>query len=815
MSLFTLRAWALGLALLLTSRLAGAQQLAVGANYTLSVHADGTLWAWGSNAQGQAGLPSTTLYQPTPARVGTATTWRQVAASGYCSLGVRTDGTLWAWGENLSGQLGFAAPSGPVAPTQVGTATNWHSVSVGTTHVLAVRTDGTLWAWGRNVYGQLGTGATLPASGVQATPLQVGTATTWASVQASSGFSLALRADGTLWSWGYGADGQLGLGTTTDQHQPTQVGTATWRSLGACTGTIHALAIRTDGTLWAWGNNFRGALGTGTAASAYAPVQVGTATTWKSATAAYNRSLAVRTDGSLWAWGDNTWAALGVGNTTRQPAPVAVGAGAQWQEVSTGGYTTLARRADGSLWAWGRNAHGQFGDGSGLGLVPAPVGTATWQSASLYTSFTVAVRTDGTLWAWGNNNTGRLGTNEEDNILGSRAVPTQVGTATTWKQAAGGLMHALALRTDGTLHSWGNNRQGQIGLGNFLLEAYSPRLVSGGWATTPGSFATGDFHSLGVRPDGTLWSCGLNRYGQLGAGPLGAQRTVLAQVGTASTWRSVAASDAYSLALKADGTLWSWGANTYGQLGDGTTADHTAPAQVGTATTWVAVSAGRYYALGLQADGSLWAWGSNAYGQLGTASAVSALVPTPVGPGATWLSMAAGDGHTLAIRTDGTLWAWGRNTSGQLGLGTVELSRPPAQVSPGTTWQQVAVDENHSVAVRQDGTLWSWGDNQSGQLGRLDYAALPTRIPSGGTALAATAATAGPAWALFPNPARDRVQLRHLPAGPVRVRVMDAQGRLVRTATEATVSTQGLPPGLYLLHAAAAGAARTWRLVVE
>ncbi|WP_460585997.1 RCC1 domain-containing protein [Hymenobacter arcticus] len=817
MLLSTSRTWALLLGLLLIGRLAVAQHLAVGGGYTLAVHDDGTLWAWGSNTYGQAGLA--TSYQPTPAQVGAATTWRQVAAGGYCSLGVRTNGTLWAWGSNTYGQLGYVTAStyGQTSPTQVGTATTWKSVSVGTNHTLAVRTDGTLWSWGNNRYGQLGTGTTLPAGDVQATPVQVGTATTWASVQASSESSLALRTDGTLWSWGYNLNGQLGLGTTTDQYQPTQVGTATtWKSMSV--GTNHALAIRTDGTLWTWGSNTYGQLGTGTTNSANAPVQVGTATTWQRVSAGYSHSLAIRTDGSLWAWGYNYWSMLGVGNMTTQLAPVAVGAGAKWQEVSTGPYTTLALRADGSLWAWGYNAFGQFGDGSGLGLVPTQVGTATnWKSASLYTSFTAAVRQDGTLWTWGNNTTGRLGTNQSDKTLGSRAVPTQVGTATTWQQAAAGEFHALALRADGTLYGWGRNNEGQLGLGYSLVDTYSPTYVSGGWALTAGSFATGDFHTLALRPDGTLWSCGFNRDGQLGDGGLAYQRTVLGQVGTASNWKSVAVSGSFSLALKTDGTLWSWGDNTFGQLGDGTTTDGKVPAQVGTATNWVAMSAGQNYALGLRADGTLWAWGYNGYGQLGTSGTSNPRVPSQVGTATTWQSVAAGYSHSLAIRTDGTLWAWGQNNSGQLGLGTVAYAQLPTQVGTGTSWQQVAVDENHTVAVRQDGTLWSWGNNGSGQLGRLNYAALPTLIASGGAILATTAtASVAPAWSLFPNPAHDQVQLRGLPTGPLRVRVLDAQGRLVRTASEATVSTQGLAPGLYLLQAAAAGQpVRTQRLVVE
>ena len=257
----------------------------------IAIKTDGTLWAWGYNASGQLGLGNTTQYG-SPQQVGALTNWLSVAASGYVSSAVKSDGTLWMWGESGNGQLGLGEGSNHnhSSPTQVGTLTNWAAVSPsGGYHTLAVKTDGTLWSWGDNDKGQLGLGN----STYYSSPKQIGNLTTW-QLPMTAGFchsSFAIRTDGTLWSWGQGSYGILGLGSTANINSPLQVGALTnWSTVAA--GYGHAMAIKTNGTLWGWGFPLRGDIGVGNTNYYSSPVQVGALSTWLTVAAGYGWTLA-------------------------------------------------------------------------------------------------------------------------------------------------------------------------------------------------------------------------------------------------------------------------------------------------------------------------------------------------------------------------------------------------------------------------------------------------------------------------------------------------------------------------------------------
>lgn len=342
--------------------------------------------------------------------------------------------------------------------------------------------------------------------------------------------------DNILWVWGYNNFGQLGLGSTTTVTTPIKVNNDTdW--VMVTFGYAHTIAIKTDGTLWGWGLNDAGQLGDGAVATETftpkktTPTKIGTDIDWATAAATRYYTVAIKTDGTLWGWGDSYWFPYEqYAPYTRLPLPV--GTDTNWSSVACGNKHTFALKTDGSLWAFGANGCGQLGIGSSdmeRRSTLVQVGDDTnWSSVSAGMRCSGGVKTDGTLWMWGQNNWGQLGNGEgvgTDYILS----PTRVGTGTNWAQIAVGGDHMIALKTDGTIWSWGNAGWGQLGLGyrHYLDDLYTPT-----------------------------------------------------RIGSDTDWVAVAAGWQYSFGLKSDGTIWAWGINEKGQLGDGTTEPRDTPVQV-------------------------------------------------------------------------------------------------------------------------------------------------------------------------------------------------------------------------------------------
>jgi alpha-tubulin suppressor-like RCC1 family protein/flagellar hook assembly protein FlgD len=329
----------------------------------------------------------------------------------------------------------------------------------------------------------------------------------------------------------------------------------------------------------------------------------------------------------------------------------------------------------------------------------------------------VYLKTDGILGAWGNNYYGQLG----DGTSGSatnKTAPVRVGTDTTWVGITAGGSHSVAIKSNGTLWGWGYNNYGQVGTGSATTQYNSPTQIGTdtAWLWVDG----GGYHTAAIKTDGTLWAWGYNYSGQVGDGTSGstANKTSPVQIGTATTWAAVSAGGSHTMALRTDGTLWGWGSGSVGQTGVGNAAS---PMQVGTDKTWVAVAAGGYHTVAIKADGTLWAWGYNTSGQVGTGSTTTTYYtsPTQIGTDKTWVAVAAGGSHTVALKANGTLWAWGKNDNGQVGTGssTTTQYNSPTQIGTGTAWIAVSAGENHTVALKSDGTVWTWGANTSGQAG--------------------------------------------------------------------------------------------------
>jgi len=350
---------------------------------------------------------------------------------------------LWMWGTGTNGAIGNAGVASYSSPVVIGTFNSWKSVYVGGNHCHAIRTDGTLWSWGLNSSGQSGRGVVTTVD--YSSPVQVGALTNWKKISAGLNHSIGITEGGALYSWGLNTLGYLGNGGVATSSTATQVGTlTTWSDIatGGETGltTGHVLATKFDGTLWSWGAGTLGALGTAAAGGIHysSPVQVGALTNWKNVSAGSQVSGCIKTDGTLWTWGSNIYGQLGVGNVQYYSSPVQVGALTNWKYIDYGTDHCLAILDDGTMWTWGRNDVGQLGN---AGIVnyssPIQVGALNlWKYVSAGDGVSSAIRTDGTMWMWG---AGAGGATAQGNII-SYSSPVQVGTLTNWKMINAGVV---------------------------------------------------------------------------------------------------------------------------------------------------------------------------------------------------------------------------------------------------------------------------------------------------------------------------------------------------------------------------------------
>ncbi|HUL94966.1 MAG TPA: hypothetical protein VLT89_03085 [Usitatibacter sp.] len=354
-----------------------------------------------------------------------------------------------------------------------------------------------------------------------------------------------------------------------------------------------------------------------------------------------------------------------------------------------------------------------------------------------------ALSANGTVLTWGSDLSGQLGVGrtlqsvhpiESSGVSGVRAVSS-------------GADHTVALKTDGTLWAWGKNSSGQLADGTTTSRS-SPAPVIGltgvitisargdktvalkgdGTVWTLGlqsaavsglsgvvAVSQGDSHTVALKDDGTVWGWGANSFGQLGDGTT-KYRSSPVQVSGLADVVGVSAGGSFTVAVTRDGTVWAWGYNGLGDLGDGTTTNQLTPVQVSGVVGATAISAGEDFTVALKADGSVWAWGSNYSGQLGTGAINPSTAAQVIGLTGV-VAVSAGNDNAVALKGDGSVWAWGRNSNGQLGDGTATDRSAPVQAIGLTGMVAVSAGGNHSVAVKGDGSVWAWGYNGFGQLG--------------------------------------------------------------------------------------------------
>ncbi|WP_448059535.1 RCC1 domain-containing protein [Cellulomonas hominis] len=372
--------------------------------------------------------------------------------------------------------------------------------------------------------------------------------------------------------------------------------------------------------------------------------------------------------------------------------------------------------------AWAVPTPGSGPDTGGT-VVMLDVPALTFRQVAAGSGHALAVGADGRVYAWGGGTLGQLGDGTTADRPVPRPVPMPPGV-TAFTQVAAGAGHSLALTADGRVYAWGDNWAGQLGDGTTATrtEPVPVALPVGAGPVT--QVVAGYYYSLALTADGRVYAWGFNLLGQLGDGTTASSSSpvpVTMPPGVAA-FTAVAAGGSHSLALTADGLAYGWGLNGSGELGDGTTTNHATPEPVSMpgGVQLSAVVAGDVHSLALTSDGAVYAWGANSSGEVGDGTTTDRLAPVdvPLPGGATAAQLAAGDTHSLAVTSDGRLLVWGGNDSGQLGDGTALERLSPVEVLllPGAP-VQVAGGEEFTVALLADGSASAWGGNDSGQLG--------------------------------------------------------------------------------------------------
>jgi alpha-tubulin suppressor-like RCC1 family protein len=861
--------------------LSGATAVAGGLQHSLVLKSDGTVWAYGLNSDGRLGDGST-AQRLIPVQSTGLTGVISISAGAYHSLAVTASETAYGWGANNSWQLGLGDTTVRLVPTLisgmsnvVGGASRPTRVEGGTSHSLALRSDGTVWAWGLNSSGQLGDGTTTPRTVPVAVPGLSGAT----DLAAGATHSLAVTADLTLWAWGSSQFGQVGNGTTSPQiATPVKVSEPgfAWKVatpiLSIAPGNYMAaqnvvVAEATPSAIITYTTNGVDPTQSDSVIASGGTVVVGQSLTlkvraWKSGLqpsntqantynltvvtptfvaggGAYTTSqnvaiscstpsvtLRYTTNGSdptlsdtliasgatvlvdssqtlkakAWkaGWSDSAVGAaiytMIVGAPTFSPVAGSYEAvqSVTLSTVTSGAtirYTTngvtptssdpigtsvavdhsLTLKAFGSRTGWTSSGTTTGIYNLTIGAVAAPTMTpgpgtySTAQSVTLATATVGAVvryTTDGTdptsssplyqtpltvdisetIKARGfKADYTTSGASSGDYIISLAASPVFDRPAGSYP--SGALVTARARTPGSTIYyttdgstpttSSPSTTSGSVGLllGNYTLKAMATKVgltnssVMQATYAVVGNVTAGSGFSVLLKPDGTVWTWGTNANGELGDGTtLQRFQPVLVSGLTGIVGIATATTGCHSVALKNNGTLWAWGCNASGQLGDGTTTARSTPIQVlsGVATFSVGGQAGwslTGHSIAVKTDGSLWGWGANDQGQQCDAPTANRLTPTHIGALTNWSSVAGGQSHSLVQKTDGTLWGCGLNSSGQLGNGTWNTGSTPVQVTGLSTIREPISGATHSGAVQADGSIWTWGANLYGQLG--------------------------------------------------------------------------------------------------
>ncbi|MFN8489082.1 MAG: cohesin domain-containing protein [Caldilineaceae bacterium] len=665
-------------------------RLAAGGSHTCGVTASGGVKCWGANESGQLGDGSTTQHTTPVAVTGLTSGVQALAAGGAHTCALTASGGVKCWGANESGQLGDGTTINQPRPINVsGLTSGVQTITAGESHTCALLTTGAVECWGFNLRGQLGDGSTTQHSmPVAVTGLTSGVQ----AISAGNAYTCALLSSGGVQCWGANDSGQLGDGTLTQHSTPGAVVGLTSGVQVIAAGGGHTCAVLTSGSVKCWGQNFNGQLGDGSTTQHSTPVDVVGLSGVQAIAAGDSHTCVLLTTGSVKCWGWNGAGTLGDGTVNQHTVPTDVaGLSGIVQAIVAGDAHTCAMLTSGSVKCWGNNEQGQLGNGFTY-YQTTPIDASGLTSGVKIVAaggdHTCDLLTTGGAQCWGYNYYGQLG----DGTTNARWAPSAVTGLTTGVQGiTGGDGHTCALTTSGGVKCWGNDASGQLGDGVNT--------------------------SLLVTPNNPLLSF---------------RTTPVDVTGLTSGAQAVTAGSLHTCALLSGGGIKCWGSNYYGQLGDGTTIQHTAPISVtGLSSGGQMIAAGGYHTCAMLTTGGVQCWGDNYTGQLGDGTTTGRTTPGNVAGLSNGIkAITAGDRHTCALTIGGGVKCWGDDAYGQIGDGAnnsllitpndwhiISRTTPVNVTGLSSGVQAIAAGGYHTCAMLTTGGVKCWGDNSSGQLG--------------------------------------------------------------------------------------------------
>ena len=714
----------------------------------------GAVYAWGDDDAGQLANGNVTVKghnydekSPEPADMPAGTLAVSLAAGQSHSLAATTTGSVFAWGFNGNGQLGTGNTNATTLPVPVAMppGANVASVAAGFKQSYALTSSGQIYAWGLNKDGQLGIGSTKSQSDLPES-VNLPSGVTATAIAAGGFHGLAVGSDGNIYSWGLNEDGQLGDGSTTNSDTPIAVTLPTAAvPVAVAAGDLHSLALTSDGTVFAWGDNVSGELGNGSTTESATPVKVqfppGVTVTAIAAGSYANipgqpggdYNLALASTGAVYGWGNNLYGTIGNGTTKNSDVPTLTDLpdGVTATDLIAGGNRAHVLTASGQMYDWGSSENG-----GNIDLLPQvdalpsgqiPVALFDGPDAEQYLA--LMVPNAGSVYAWGDDDSGQLGVGSYTDSTHWEASDMPAGTIAT--ALAVGQSDSYVVSSTGRLYAFGSGQDGQLGNGT-TMNVTTPVETDMPPGVVATAVAAGWNQALALTSTGAVYAWGLNRYGELGDGTTkNSDVPVIVDFPPGVTITQVAAGAYHSLAVSSTGAVYAWGLNSDGQLGIGTTIDQPTPSLVTLPTGVLAhdVAGGDVDSLMVATSGAVFAWGDNSYGELGDGSTSPSSVPVAVQLPADTVATAVAAGgssptaqppggqYSLVLTSLGSVYAWGSNALGQLGDNSTVSSSTPveSEVAKGVSMVQIAAGANYAHAQTSTGAIYYWGTQARGK----------------------------------------------------------------------------------------------------